>query len=199
MRVLSNDGSRMKKPPKIGPKPPRRSASKPPSPSKPRRSASTPTGTPPLHEDWFEFLSSLTRHGVAFVLVGGHAVAAHGFPRHTEDLDLFVEPTVENGRRLREVLIEFGFGEAAPPPELLGEPGRVFMIGVKPFRIDLLTEISGVTFAEATADAILLKTTAGEIPTLSLRALLTNKRASGRAKDRLDVEALTRVPRRPAR
>jgi Nucleotidyltransferase of unknown function (DUF6036) len=68
-----------------------------------------------LYKDWNEFLELLTRHRVRFVIVGGHAVAVHAQPRHTEDLDVFVEPTPANARRLRAALAEFGFGSAAPP------------------------------------------------------------------------------------
>jgi hypothetical protein len=100
-----------------------------------------------LNRDWTEFLSALIARRVRFVLVGGHAVAAHGEPRLTEDLDVFVEPTLANARRLREALGDFGFGDIAPSAEELAEPDRIFMLGRKPWRIDVLTGIDGVTFA----------------------------------------------------
>lgn len=68
-----------------------------------------------LNRDWSEFLSALIAHHVRFVLVGGHAVAGHGEPRLTEDLDVFVEPSARNARRLRDALVDFGFGAVAPP------------------------------------------------------------------------------------
>jgi hypothetical protein len=82
-------------------------------------------------------------------LIGGHAVAAHGEPRLTEDLDVFAEPTEANAERLRAALIDFGFGSLAPAVRELAEPNRVWMLGRKPRRIDILTSISGVTFDEA--------------------------------------------------
>jgi hypothetical protein len=99
-----------------------------------------------LNRDWTEFLCVLISRRVRFFLVGGHAVAGHGEPRLTEDLDLFVEPTLANARRLRNALVDFGFEAVTPAAEVLAEPGRVFMLGRKPWRIDLLTAIDGVTF-----------------------------------------------------
>ena len=74
-----------------------------------------------LNRDWTQFLSALIARGVKFVLVGGHAVAAHGEPRLTEDLDVFVEPTIQNAQRLREALVDFGFEAVAPSAERPGD------------------------------------------------------------------------------
>ena len=149
-----------------------------------------------LNQDWREFLSSLISHRVRFVVVGGHAVAIHGSPRMTEDLDVFVEASLANARRLRRTLVEFGFGEAAPDEELLATPGKVFMIGVQPYRIDILTHISGVEFAEAWATRKRVRTEVGQVPFLSRELLLRNKAASGRDKDLADL-ALLGAPLRP--
>jgi len=78
-----------------------------------------------LNRSFREFLSALISRHVRFVLIGGHAVAGHGEPRLTEDLDVFVEPTIENARRLREALCDFGFGSAAPSAEELATPDKV--------------------------------------------------------------------------
>jgi hypothetical protein len=129
-------------------------------------------------------------HGVRFVLVGGHAVAVHGYPRLTEDLDIFAEASQANAERLRAALDEFGFGSSAPPTAVLAEPEKVFMIGVKPLRIDILTGISGVTFAQAWKTRVLTQSSAGQLPVIALPALIKNKRASGRAKDLADVGEL---------
>ena len=149
-----------------------------------------------LTQDWREFLSLLISHRVRFVVVGGHAVAIHGSPRMTEDLDVFVETSPTNARRLRRTLVEFGFGEAAPDEELLATPDKVFMIGVKPYRIDILTRISGVAFEEAWATRTRVRTAAGQVPFLSRELLLRNKAASGRDKDLADL-ALLGAPLRP--
>ena len=94
-------------------------------------------------------MSALISRRVRFVIVGGHAVARHGEPRLTEDLDVFVDRSLANARRVREALVEFGFGNLAPRAAALAEPNKVFMLGRKPWRIDILTTIDGVTFHEA--------------------------------------------------
>ncbi len=145
-----------------------------------------------LNPDWTQFLSALIARGVKFVLVGGHAVAAHGEPRLTEDLDVFVEPTLGNARRLRDALVDFGFGTVAPPAEDLAKTDRIFMLGRKPWRIDVLTGIDGVTFAQAWASRVEAEFVAGPLFVIGRRALLANKRAAGRDKDLLDVTLLER-------
>ncbi len=153
-----------------------------------------------LNHDWSEFLRALIARGVKFVLVGGHAVAGHGEPRLTEDLDVFVEPSLENARRLREALVDFGFGDVAPPAVDLAEADRIFMLGRKPWRIDILTGIDGVTFAEAWASRVEADFAAPPLFVIGRDALIANKRAAGRDKDWLDVALLQRHgPVRPKR
>lgn len=150
-----------------------------------------------LYEDWTEFLSLLIAHRVRFVLVGGHAVAVHARPRHTEDLDLFVDPSRSNAKRLRDVLVEFGFGAAAPSIQALSTTGKVFMLGRTPYRIDLLTGIDGVSFREAWAGRLVVQLAAGKIPVIGKAELISNKRAAGRDKDLADLLLLQ--PRRRAK
>jgi hypothetical protein len=143
-----------------------------------------------LNRDWSEFLCALIVRRVRFVLIGGHAVAGHGEPRLTEDLDVFVEPTLANGRRLRGALADFGFGTAAPPAALLATPDKVFMLGRKPNRIDILTGIDGVSFATAWASRVEAAFEAKPLFVIGREALIANKRAAGRDKDLLDVALL---------
>jgi hypothetical protein len=145
-----------------------------------------------LNRDWTEFLCALISRRVRFLLVGGHAVAGHGEPRLTEDLDLFVEPTLANARRLRAALVDFGFEAVTPPAEELAEPGRIFMLGRKPWRIDLLTAIDGVTFPEAWASRVEAEFEISPLFVIGRKALIANKRAAGRDKDLLDVALLER-------
>jgi hypothetical protein len=145
-----------------------------------------------LNRDWTQFLSALIARGVKFVLVGGHAVAAHGEPRLTEDLDVFVEPTIQNAQRLREALVDFGFGAVAPSAEDLATADRIFMLGRKPWRIDILTGIDGVTFGEAWASRVEVEFAPSPLFVMGRQALLANKRAAGRDKDLLDVALLER-------
>jgi hypothetical protein len=143
-----------------------------------------------LSADWSEFLSLLIGEGARFLLVGGHAVAAHGEPRLTEDLDVFVEASAQNSARLRRALIAFGFGEQAPTEEELAKPGNVWMLGRKPWRIDILNRIDGVSFAEAWKGRVEADFVTKPLYVIGHAELLANKRASGRPKDLADVAAL---------
>lgn len=143
-----------------------------------------------LNRDWSEFLQSLISHKVKFVLIGGHAVAGHGEPRLTEDLDVLVEPTLVNARRLRSALVAFGFGPVAPRASELAKPGKIWMLGQKPWRIDILTQIDGVSFREVWADRVVADFDAGPLYVIGREQLLANKRASGREKDLRDVALL---------
>jgi hypothetical protein len=147
-----------------------------------------------LNRDWNEFLSLLIARQVRFLLIGGHAVAAHGEARFTEDLDVFVEPSRANARRVREVLVDFGFGDAAPSVEVLAQPDKVFMLGRKPWRIDILTGIDGVTFREAWASRVSATLGQQRLHVIGRQALIRNKRAAGRTKDLLDIALLEAVP-----
>ena len=99
--------------------------------------------------DFEDFLRLLEVHRVEYMIVGGDAVAFHGFPRFTKDLDIFFADDPENLRRLQQALIAFGFKAASVPLDALGRPDGVLAIGIDPLRIDLLNRIAGITFAEA--------------------------------------------------
>lgn len=146
-----------------------------------------------LPDVWSEFLSALISAKAKFLLIGAHAYAAHVEPRLTSDLDVLVEPTLANARRVRAAIVEFGFEAVAPTPSELAKPDKVWMLGRKPFRIDILTGIDGVSFDEAWASRVPLRTAAGELFVIGLDALLKNKRAAGRGKDLPDIEGLERV------
>ena len=155
-----------------------------------------------LNPDWTEFLSLLISKRVRFVLVGGHAVAAHGEPRLTEDLDVFVGPTLANATRLREALLAFGFGNDVPTAKELAMPGKILMLGRKPWRIDVLTKIDGVTFASAWHGRVEAEFSPAPLFIIGRKDLIANKRASGRDKDLRDVAMLQALssprPRRTA-
>lgn len=120
-------------------------------------------------------------------MVGGHAVALHGAPRATFDIDVFVDGEPVNLERLARALLAFGFPNAAASSRYLAITGRFLTLGIKPLRIDILNAIDGVSFAEAWRDRI--KVDKG-VSVIGLAALLKNKRAAGRPKDLLDVELL---------
>lgn len=149
-----------------------------------------------LNDDWREFLLALISSGTRFLLIGGHAVAVHAEPRFTEDLDVFVAPTLANARKLRRALVAFGFGSIAPTAEELAVPDRVWMLGRKPRRIDILTGISGVSFARAARGRLMVPLAGRRVAVIGRAALLANKIASGRSKDLFDIELLRKRGRR---
>lgn len=145
-----------------------------------------------MNEDFLDVLESLLRTGARFLIVGAHAMAAHGVPRATGDLDIWVDTEPPNSERVWRALVEFG----APISEMgisrtdLESPGIVVQLGSPPRRIDILTEISGVGFAEAWADRTIHQVGHLEVPFLGRKALARNKRATGRSKDLADLEVL---------
>jgi predicted nucleotidyltransferase len=142
-----------------------------------------------IPRDWTEFLSALRSESVRFLLIGGHALAFHVEARLTEDLDLFVEATPENAARLERALERFGFGGLVTAAELT-QPDKVFMLGRKPWRIDLLTGVDGVTFEEAWDSRMATSFHGIPIDVIGRDALIKNKRAAGRRKDLMDVALL---------
>ena len=143
-----------------------------------------------LNRDWTEFLSALISRRVRFVIVGGHAVAGHGEPRLTEDLDVFVERSPANARKIRQALVDFGFGHVAPTEAELARAHKVFMLGRKPWRIDILTSIDGVSFEQAWKSRVKAKFVVTPLHVIGRDMLLKNKRAAGRDKDLADVAML---------
>lgn len=139
-------------------------------------------------------LSALSAAGAEFLVVGAHALAAHGVARATGDLDLWVRASAENAERVWEALEQFG----APLHDLtiddLARPDVVFQIGVVPQRIDLLTSITGVTFDDAWANRMHVEIDELEVPVLGRSELVRNKRAVGRTRDLADIEELGEDP-----
>ncbi|MCC7380344.1 MAG: hypothetical protein IT384_00835 [Deltaproteobacteria bacterium] len=135
-------------------------------------------------------LSALSAKRADFLIVGAHAVAAHGSPRATGDLDIWVRPEPSNAQRVFAALTEFGAPLFDLSLEDLSTPGVVFQIGVAPQRIDILTKISGVEFEEAWRDRVELEIEGRRLPFIGRAQLIQNKRAAGRYKDLGDIEAL---------
>ncbi|OGQ22216.1 MAG: hypothetical protein A2138_08565 [Deltaproteobacteria bacterium RBG_16_71_12] len=154
-----------------------------------------------LHKDYLDMLDALSRHGVDYVVIGGFAVAAHGFFRATKDLDILVRATAANADRVVRALAEYGAPIFDATAQDFAVGGTVFQIGVAPRRIDILTSASGLPFEEAISTKIVLHHQEREIPIVGLEALLKNKRAAGRPEDRRDVLELEKLhdlkPRSP--
>jgi len=146
---------------------------------------------PQLHPDFKEFLSCLKRHGVRFLIVGAHAMAVLGRPRATEDIDVLVEPTESNAARLGQALAEFGFPEhASAAAEHFAVPDRMATLGREPVRIDILSSIAGVTFAEAWQGRVRAELSDMTLEVLGLAQMRATKRAANRPKDQLDLALL---------
>lgn len=143
--------------------------------------------------DWIELCESFRAHGVEFLLVGGQAVIAHGYPRLTKDMDLWVRPTATNGARVLAALTAFGAAPEGITPERFEDPRTLLVLGREPFRVDILTDIPGVGFDEAWAERVEVTLDGVNVPVIGRRELIKNKRTVGRLQDLADVEALERL------
>ncbi len=143
-----------------------------------------------LTRDFQELLALLEQHGVRFVVVGGYAVAAHGHPRYTKDLDIWVEPTPANAAKVVAAIDEFGFSSLGLTPADFIEPGLVVQLGREPGRVDFLTGVSGLVFEEIYPQRVTASFGGSRVPILDRASLITNKRASGRPQDLADVAKL---------
>jgi len=143
-----------------------------------------------MNRHFRDMLSALSEAGAEYLVVGAHALAAHGYVRATGDLDIWVRCSRENSPRVMEAIKTFG----APLLDLtlndLQTPDIVFQIGIVPFRIDLLTSIAGVDFDDAWPARMTVEVDGVEFPVIGRQQLLQNKRATGRPKDALDADWL---------
>jgi hypothetical protein len=143
-----------------------------------------------LNEDYKDMLRALSAEKVKYLLVGAYAMAAHGYPRSTLDIDFWIMQSPENAAAVLRALQRFGAPLRDLTTEDLQRDGTVFQIGVAPRRIDIITQASGLTFAEVydRSQAIVIDGIEVRIP--SIDDLIRNKRATGRTKDLADAEAL---------
>jgi len=143
-----------------------------------------------VNRDFRDLLAEFNAHGVEFLVVGAHALAAHGCVRATKDLDVWIRPQPENAKRTMGALRTFG----APLHDLserdLSTPGVTFQIGLPPLRIDIMTTISGVDFEEAWRSRMETRFADQPVAVLSKQHLLKNKRSAGRKQDLADAEWL---------
>jgi len=140
--------------------------------------------------DFEEFLRLLEDESVRYLIVGGYAVAFHGFPRFTKDIDIFYAPQMENIHRLKSALLRFGFTSGALKDSLF-QPGNIIKMGNEPIRIDLLNEIDGLDFAEAFDTSVRGNYGKVSVTFIGFNALVKNKQATGRLQDLADLEKLT--------
>jgi len=143
-----------------------------------------------LAPDFDEFIGFLTAHGVEFVVVGAYALAFHGAPRFTGDLDIFVRPTLDNAVRLLTALDAFGFPVRDLRPEIVVDRRRMLEMGVPPVQIHVMSTISGVEWDEVWSDRVEGSLGSHSVHFLGRESFLRNKRAAGRPKDLADIDAL---------
>ncbi len=146
-----------------------------------------------VEKDFREFIELLNKNKAKYLVVGGFAIAYHSIPRYTKDIDILVEPSKENSKKLLSVLKQFGFGEIGLSEDSFQESAQIIQLGYPPLRIDLLTSITGVTFETVWENREL--GTYGDIPCffISKDDLIINKKATGRKQDKADVESLRKI------
>lgn len=141
-------------------------------------------------QDFEELLKLLEKNNVFYMIVGGYAVAYHGYPRFTNDMDIFYKISSDNIKKLKSSLLEFGFKDEEIPDEYFFETGNIIKFGIPPVQIDLLNEIDGVTFEQAERNIV--KGFYGKIKVnfIGLDDLKKNKNSTKRLKDKADIEEL---------
>ena len=143
-----------------------------------------------MNQDFLDLLRAFIDHSVRFLVVGAYALAVHGRPRATGDFDVWVDATPENAAKVMAALEQFGAPIADLSTADFSRPGIVFQMGLPPLRIDVLTELSGLTFGEAWSTRTRAAFGPVTADVIGREAFIKNKRATGRARDLGDIEAL---------
>ena len=143
-----------------------------------------------IHEDFEEFLKLLSEKNVEYVIVGGYAVAFHGYVRLTKDLDILFRNSTDNISRIRSALNGFGFPTESLDDVAFSEEGKIIRMGVSPVMIELINAVSGITFDEIWKNKVAGEYGSITVFYISLKDLLINKKASGRPRDIADYEEL---------
>ena len=146
-----------------------------------------------IQQDFRELLRLLEENEVDYLIIGGYAVAFHGYPRFTKDLDIFFRNTPENIERLRKAFLGFGFSDEDIPEHIFSKKGNILVFGVPPTRIYLLNEIDGVGFEEAFRNSVKGIYDGLEARFIGYEELLQNKSASPRISDKGDLEELEKL------
>ncbi|TSA25897.1 hypothetical protein D4R71_04475 [bacterium] len=146
-----------------------------------------------IQQDFEELLELLIEHKVKYLIVGGYAVAFHGYPRFTNDIDIFYEMSEENVKKITDCLVNFGLSNSEVNGKLFLEKNNIIVIGVEPLRVDFINDIDGVEFAAAWENRIKGKYGSVEVNFISKTDLIKNKLKTKRSEDKLDVEKLTEI------
>jgi hypothetical protein len=143
-----------------------------------------------VQPDFRDLLALFNAQGVDYIIVGAYALAYHGAPRYTGDMDILVRPESENAERTLRALEEFGFGSLGLTVDDFAAPDRVIQIGVTPVRVDIVTSLTGVSWEEAAAGRVTGHYGDLEVHYLGREQFILNKRALGRKKDLADLESI---------
>lgn len=143
-----------------------------------------------LNKDFKEFIELLNKNNVKYLVVGGYAVALHGHPRYTKDLDIWIDLSLDNAKNILKALEQFGFGSLNLNTDDFLEPDRIIQLGYPPNRIDLITTAKGLNFEECYTSRVKLEIQNIQIDFIDMENLKRNKRATGRPQDILDLENL---------
>lgn len=144
-----------------------------------------------LDKDFNEFVELFLEHNVRFLIVGGYALAAHGLPRATGDLDAWVWVNPENAQNIMRALNAFGFQNLSLTESDFSKEDSIIQLGYPPFRIDILTSIDGVAFDPAWEKKVVVELNGMKVPFIGREDLIANKKAAGRPQDLADVSRLT--------
>lgn len=143
-----------------------------------------------LNRDFKEFIRSLNDNHVRYLVVGGYAVAFHGHPRYTKDIDIWIEMTHANVEKVIKSLAQFGFGSLGLREEDFLIPDQTIQLGYPPSRIDLINTLSGVDFETCYSSRVQIEIEGTQVNFIDLENLKKNKQASGRLQDLADIESL---------
>ncbi|MGB7874436.1 MAG: hypothetical protein WBL25_08625 [Anaerolineales bacterium] len=143
-----------------------------------------------LNKDFKEFIQSLNDNNVRYLVVGGYAVALHGYPRYTKDMDIWVELTDKNASKIVKALNQFGFGSLDLQESDFTVPDQIIQLGYPPRRIDILTTLPGVEFSDCFPAHIAVDVEGVSVNFIDLENLKKNKKATGRHQDLADLENL---------
>jgi hypothetical protein len=146
-----------------------------------------------FEDDFIDFIELLNLKGVEYMVIGAHALAFHGRPRHTGDLDIWIKPSFENAEKMVTVLKDFGFESLGLKKDDFLKENYVTQLGYPPLRIDILNSISGVDFDEAYKGKIIGQVEDLKVSFINIADFIANKSATGRAKDLGDIEAIKNI------
>ncbi len=149
-----------------------------------------------LQKDFEEFIRLLNKNGIKYLIVGGYAFAYHAYPRFTQDIDIFIQITKINIKKIIDVFKQFGFEEINISEEDIAKKDKIVQLGYPPNRIDIITSISGVSFNNAWKNKVKAKFGKEEIFIISLDDYIKNKKASNRKKDNFDIDEINRIKKK---